>query len=117
MKKNAYNVCLVDVNYGRNTRINVPAEAIAEAGFNTKNPIYVQKVGNNHSRLTQDGSMPGLVGKVNGWMKSMKLNGKTKQYKQYQIGASKIFPYADFVTMEVDKIGRCIEMFAVTCDF
>lgn len=84
MKKNAW-VCSVGYTNGKyyNARMTIPAEAIREAGFNTKFPIYVQKVGENHFGFTQDGAEPDIVGKVNGFMVN-------KKQKMYQVGVTKL---------------------------
>ena len=88
-------------------RITVPLGAIQDAGFNTKNPIYVQKISRNHFGLTQDGSADNLVGTVNGWQ-------NVGPNKAYQVGITKLTSAAvDFVTMLVDKKGKYIDVYAL----
>lgn len=66
--------------------LNIPTKAIKEAGFNTKFPIYIQEIHENHIGLTQDGSADSIIGMVNGWKQP---NGT----KAYRIGAQKRFDY------------------------
>ena len=88
-------------------RVTVPIGAIQDAGFNTKNPIYVQKISRNHFGLTQDGSADNLVGTINGWQ-------NVGPNKAYQVHITKLTSKAvDFVTMLVDKRSRYIDIYAL----
>jgi len=110
---NAYACPISDCRTSRNPdginrrRLNIPLGAIQDAGFNTKNPIYVQKISRNHFGLTQDGSADNLVGTINGWQ-------NVGPNKAYQMGITKLTSAAvDFVTMLVDKRSRYIDIYAL----
>ena len=114
MKKNAYNCPIIESmsNNYPSRRVGIPTGAIKEAGFNTKYPIYIQQVGTNHLGLTQDGSMPNLIGQINGWTVR---GGKAKQY---MIGAKKNFDESiDFVTVMPFKKDCYIDLIGVSYGF
>ena len=109
---NAYACPICDCQTSRNPngvncrRVSVPLGAIQDAGFNTKNPIYVQKISRNPFGLTQDGSANNLVGTINGWQ-------NVGPNKAYRMGITKLTSKAvDFVTMLVDKRSRYIDIYA-----
>ena len=84
MKKNAYYKWLTDDYRAWTRTLNVPVDAIREAGFNVKNPVFAEIVDENQIRLTQNGSSPDIVRTVNGWETP---NGD----KQYRLGVQKLF--------------------------
>lgn len=84
MKKNAYYKWLTDDTRAWTRTLNVPAEAIREAGFNVKNPVFADYVDENHIRLTQNGSSEDIVRTINGWETP---NGN----KQYRLGVQRLF--------------------------
>ena len=103
---NAYACPIIDCQ-SHCRRVTVPLGAIQDAGFNTKNPIYVQKISRNHFGLTQDGSADNLVGTINGWQ-------NVGPNKAYQMGVTKLTSKAvDFVTMLVDKTSKYINVYAL----
>lgn len=110
---NAYACPIRDCQTSRNPngvncrRVHVPLGAIQDAGFNTKHPIYVQKISRNHFGLTQDGSADNLVGTINGWQ-------TVGPNKAYLMGITKLTSKAvDFVTMLVDKRSKYIDIYAM----
>lgn len=86
--------------------LNIPARAISAANFNTKYPIYLEKINDNHLVLTQDCSSKDIITSVNGWT----TNGR----KYYRIGAQTRFnPDTDSVMCLPDAESRCIDLIGV----
>lgn len=104
-KENAFH-CWLNVDYRGMTRtLNIPSAAIKKVGFNTKNPIYVEKVDENHFALTQDGSVENIVRSINGWKQA---NKKTKAYR---LGVEKLVDCdADSVMIMADKESKYIDV-------
>ena len=104
-KADAFHCWLNEDYRGMTKTLNIPSAAIKEAGFNTKNPIYVQLFDENHFALTQDGSAENLVRTINGWKQP---NGKSKTYR---LGVEKLLNWdADSVVMMPDKFANCIDV-------
>ena len=107
-KANAFH-CWLNEDYRQMTKtLNIPAAAIKEAGFNTKNPIFVQDLGENHFGLTQNGSFEDIIRSVNGWKQP---NGKDKAYR---LGVQKLLNWnCDSVMLVPDANTNFIDVIGV----
>lgn len=108
-KENAFHCWLCEDYRGMTKTLNIPAKAIKAAGFNTRNPIFVQEIGENHFGLTQNGSYDDIVRSVNGWKQP---NGKTKTYR---LGVQKLVNFnCDSVMLVPDDDANYIDVIGVS---
>jgi len=108
MKKDAFHRFFNEDYRSFTKTLNIPADAIREAKFNTDNTVYIKRVSDNHVVLTQDGSEGNLIGKINGW----KTPSGTKQYR---IGAQTLFnAETDSVMIVPDNYFKSIDIIGVT---
>lgn len=107
-KANAFH-CWLNEDYRQLTKtLNIPSAVIKEAGFNTKNPIFVQDLGDNHFGLTQNGSYDGIIRSVNGWKQP---NGT----KTYRLGVQTLVNWdCDSVFFIPNKDDNYVDVFGVT---
>lgn len=102
-KANAYHRYLNEDYRSMTRNLNIPIKAIEEAGFNTKNPIYVRDLSEDehlHLILTQDGSCSDIIRSVNGWKRP---DGK----KTYRLGMEKLVGSNDIDSVMVTSDKLC----------